>query len=87
MKYKETKEYFLFINKKSTGIIESCDGSFHYASNGIFHYKNGELHREDGPAFEWTNGKKEWYLNGKHYYKNEYKIEIEKLRKSRILLK
>jgi hypothetical protein len=26
---------------------------------------NGELHREDGPAIEYTNGYKAWYLNGK----------------------
>ena len=25
---------------------------------------NGKLHREDGPAFEWPNGDREWYLNG-----------------------
>jgi hypothetical protein len=26
-------------------------------------YKNGELHREDGPAVEYTNGTKHWYQN------------------------
>jgi len=26
---------------------------------------NGNLHREDGPAIEISNGRKEWYLNGK----------------------
>jgi hypothetical protein len=26
---------------------------------------NGELHREDGPAFENINGLKQWRLNGK----------------------
>ena len=26
---------------------------------------NGKLHREDGPAREWANGDKSWYLNGK----------------------
>ena len=24
---------------------------------------NGKYHREDGPAIEWPNGQKEWYLN------------------------
>jgi hypothetical protein len=24
---------------------------------------NGQLHREDGPAIEWTNGYRVWYLN------------------------
>jgi hypothetical protein len=28
-------------------------------------YLDGELHREDGPAFEKANGHKEWWLNGK----------------------
>jgi hypothetical protein len=23
------------------------------------------LHREDGPAIEWSDGSKEWYINGK----------------------
>ena len=27
-------------------------------------YKNGELHREDGPAIEYSNGTKFWYING-----------------------
>jgi len=26
--------------------------------------ENNELHREDGPAIEWFNGSKSWYLNG-----------------------
>jgi hypothetical protein len=26
-------------------------------------YLNGKMHREDGPAIEWTDGSKEWYLN------------------------
>jgi len=25
---------------------------------------NKKLHREDGPAIEWSNGSKSWYLNG-----------------------
>ena len=30
-----------------------------------FWYLNDELHREDGPAIEWTGGDKFWYHNGK----------------------
>jgi len=26
---------------------------------------DGKLHREDGPAIEWSNGDKQWWLNGK----------------------
>jgi hypothetical protein len=28
-------------------------------------YKNGTLHREDGPAIEYREGARYWYLNGK----------------------
>lgn len=30
----------------------------------IMYYKDGLLHREDGPAVEGKDGSKEWYLNG-----------------------
>ena len=36
--------------------------------DGIFYYKDKEmsiLHREDGPAVEYADGGKYWYLNGK----------------------
>jgi len=28
-------------------------------------YRHGILHREDGPAIEYTDGKKSWWINGK----------------------
>jgi antitoxin component YwqK of YwqJK toxin-antitoxin module len=34
---------------------------------GKFYYKDAKmeiLHREDGPAIEWADGSKSWYLNG-----------------------
>jgi hypothetical protein len=31
----------------------------------IEHYQNGKLHRENGPAKEFVNGRKEWWWNGK----------------------
>jgi hypothetical protein len=35
-------------------------------SDGIFFYnEKGERHREDGPACEYVNGSREWFLNGK----------------------
>jgi endo-1,4-beta-mannosidase len=27
-------------------------------------FKTKKLHREDGPAYEWADGTKQWYLNG-----------------------
>jgi hypothetical protein len=37
-------------------------------------YKNGKLHREDGPAIEY-NGTKEWYKNGKLHREDGPAIE------------
>jgi len=34
------------------------------------YWKNKEMtihHREDGPAIEWNDGSKEWWLNGKRH--------------------
>ena len=31
----------------------------------IKYYKNGLLHREDGPAIQWLEGSKEYYMYGK----------------------
>jgi len=36
---------------------------------------NDLLHREDGPAVEWTDGHKAWYLNGKRHRKDGPAIE------------
>ena len=42
------------------GLITSDDGSQHW-------YRNGELHREDGPAIVYPNGPQHWYRNGKSH--------------------
>ena len=36
----------------------------------------GDLHREDGPAVEWINGHKEWWLNGKRHREDGSAIEF-----------
>ena len=40
-------------------------------------YKNelGEYHREDGPAVEWINGYKSWYINGVRHREDGPAIE------------
>lgn len=35
-------------------------------------YLNGLLHREDGPAVEWSNGVTDWWLNGNRYDKEDF---------------
>jgi len=37
-------------------------------------YLNGLLHREDGPAVEYADGNKEWWLNDTPYSKEEYRL-------------
>ena len=41
---------------------------------GTVRYRNsdGFLHREDGPATEWEDGSREWYLDGKQLSKDEF---------------
>ncbi len=38
----------------------------------------GMIHRENGPAVEWSNGAKRWYLNDQHYSEEGYQHEIVK---------
>jgi hypothetical protein len=35
-------------------------------------YINGKYHREDGPAIEYTDGSKEWYINGEELTEEEF---------------
>lgn len=35
------------------------------------------LHREDGPAVEYSSGSKKWYLNGKRHREDGFAIEWE----------
>ena len=54
-----------------------------YEHVGYYYLKNGNkiYHREDGPAIEYGDGDKAWYINGKYHrldgpsseYKNGYK--------------
>lgn len=38
--------------------------------NTIRHYKDGFLHRQDGPAIEFPNKSCVWFLNGKRHNEN-----------------
>ena len=37
--------------------------------------EDGQLHREDGPAIEWANGDKSWWLNGQLHREDGPAIE------------
>jgi hypothetical protein len=40
-----------------------------------WHNSKGQLHREDGPAVEWANGTKMWYLNGEFHREDGPAVE------------
>ena len=46
--------------------VLSCEGYelFIDSSGTKFWYKNGQYHREGGPAIEWADGSKRWFLDG-----------------------
>ena len=46
-----------------------------YANGTKKWYRNGNLHRDDGPAIEYAHGAKCWYQNGKLYRDDGLAIE------------
>jgi hypothetical protein len=43
-----------------------------------FWYLKGKLHREDGPAIEYADGDKSWWLNGEEVTEEEVMGMLEK---------
>jgi hypothetical protein len=43
-----------------------------------FWYKHGVYHRENGPAIIWCDGKKNYFLDGAGYSKEEWQAELDK---------
>ena len=41
----------------------------------VYRNDKGQLHRTDGPAVEWINGYKSWYINGKRHREDGPAIE------------
>jgi len=55
---------------------------------GIAHsewFFKGKRHRTNGPAVEWINGQKFWYINGKEYSEQEYWNIINLRYKNKVL--
>jgi hypothetical protein len=61
----------LFARSLSAGKVVDFMIAFGYSVRitkyHILWYLNGYFHRVDGPAIEYANGDKEWYLNGKRH--------------------
>jgi hypothetical protein len=47
---------------------------------------SGMLHREDGPAIEYPNGNKGWFINGLKYTEQNHKYKMRSI-KLKLLLK
>ena len=45
---------------------------------------NGKFHREDGPSRIFTNGSTRYHLNGIEYTKEDWELEITKIKLERI---
>lgn len=41
-------------------------------------YKNGKLHRKDGPAVEYADGRQYWYINGELITEEEFNKQHKK---------
>ena len=48
----------------------------HVDANGTKMWRlHGKLHREDGPAVEWSNGSKAWYMHGERHREDGAAVE------------
>ena len=70
-------EGFENVPKKFVQTIHSgaCRKMMEYSGYKSLHFKDGLLHREDGPAIEWTDGTKHWYRNGQLHRENGPAVE------------
>ena len=59
----------------------------YYTKEGKFESKRSrpipysKLHRVDGPAIEWSNGRKAWYINGKLHREDGPAVEWKNVHK------
>lgn len=61
--------YWSDVPKDYTGIATG--------NNGIYWYKNGNFHREDGPAVvSYYKSKKDWWLDGKYIWSSSSKLDV-----------
>jgi|JI10StandDraft_1071094.scaffolds.fasta_scaffold2634791_2 hypothetical protein len=56
--------------------MKKDDYSGHSSNKERHWYKNNNLHREDGPAIEYADGTKYWYLEGDSYFQIVLKDQI-----------
>ncbi len=68
-KCSEKAEPITVVEEKASFVIDEFGNKF-------WRNKNGEFHREGGPAAEFADGYKKWYLNGKLHRKGGPAVEF-----------
>ena len=56
---------FSGVIKENIVCTNLSDNTTRTIASNIKHYLNGKLHRPDGPAVEYADGSKEWWLDEK----------------------
>jgi len=59
-----------------TEIPKGYTGHVKFTNGNQYWYKNGKLHREDGPAEIYPVGTQYWWLNDLHYSRDDYYREL-----------
>ena len=59
---------------ESDRIPENFTGIVEWANGAKYWYRNGEWHRESGPACECADGCKFWYLNGRRITETQFMV-------------
>ena len=57
------------------------------SKNNKYCFLEGMWHKEDGPAIEYANGDKQYYLNEKHYTEETWRKEVRRRKLEKILSK
>jgi len=65
----------MIFKEENKDVIYCKDGSYNkkygnidwYDTSGKQYFRGCLVHREDGPAIEWKNGSKIWYIDGKRH--------------------
>ena len=59
-----------------TKLMEEYTVQVHSDGTKWFSFNEGWLHRFDGPAIDWADGDKEWYLHGKKLTEEEFNAQL-----------
>jgi hypothetical protein len=52
-----------------------------------FWYQHGQLHRDDGPAIEWPDGEKSWYINNQYLSFDDWLNQLNMSDEDKVMMK